>query len=178
MGKRAAVLNMGRRPGVSGFLGAALCALLLAIGAPVLAAPVSCAMDAAVLTGATKAAVTRFRIELATTAQQRARGLMYRETLPQDAGMLFVYPDEAPRAFWMRNTLIPLDMLFIDAAGQIVSVHENAIPGDDTPIASGGKARFVLELNGGQARAHQIAAGSILSHPLIESGKARIPCAP
>ena len=70
----------------------------------------------------------RFQVEVADTPSERARGLMFRESLPRFAGMLFVYETPQPVAFWMRNTLIPLDMLFFDAAGRLTRMHANARP--------------------------------------------------
>ncbi|WP_339113024.1 DUF192 domain-containing protein [Thioclava sp. GXIMD2076] len=158
-----------------GSLCAALVALACYHSGPAEAAGISCALDRAVFSENGKQ-LDSFDIELATTVKERERGLMYRESMPEDAGMLFVYPDEGPRSFWMRNTLIPLDMIFIDAAGMVVSVHENAIPGDLTPISSGADARFVLELNGGRARADGISRGTVLSHPMIARQVALRPC--
>ena len=106
----------------------------------------------------------RFDIELATTPDQRERGLMYRKSLGANAGMLFMYPDEEPVAFWMKNTLIPLDMLFIKADGQIVHVARNAAPLDETPIASGQPVRAVLEINGGAADALGIKEGDTVEY--------------
>jgi len=106
----------------------------------------------------------RFDIELATTPDQRERGLMYRKSLGANAGMLFMYPDEEPVAFWMKNTLIPLDMLFIKADGQIVHVARNAVPLDETPIASGQPVRAVLEINGGAADALGIKEGDTVEY--------------
>ncbi|MDA5193659.1 DUF192 domain-containing protein [Govanella unica] len=90
-----------------------------------------------------------FQVEIADTDKERLRGLMYRKTLPDDGGMLFDYGEDREVAMWMRNTLIPLDMLFIDKAGVVRHIHENAIPHDETPIASGVPVRAVLELKGG-----------------------------
>ena len=106
----------------------------------------------------------RFDIELATTPDERERGLMYRKSLGANAGMLFMYPDEEPVAFWMKNTLIPLDMLFIKADGQIVHVARNAVPLDETPIASGQPVRAVLEINGGAADALGIKEGDTVEY--------------
>lgn len=90
-----------------------------------------------------------FHVELARTDRQRMRGLMYRRSLPDDGGMLFDYGRDAEIAMWMRNTFIPLDMLFIDRRGVVRHIHEKAIPHDETPIPSGGPVRAVLELKGG-----------------------------
>lgn len=90
-----------------------------------------------------------FRVELAQTDQQRSQGLMFRPFLATDAGMLFIYPADRPIAMWMKNTLIPLDMLFLGADGHVVALHERAVPHSLRTIASGVSARAVLELPGG-----------------------------
>jgi len=111
------------------------------------------------------ASVARFLVERADDEAERARGLMNRHEMAADAGMIFVYPSERAVAFWMHDTLIPLDMIFADARGRIVSLHENARPLDDTPIPSGAPVRYVLEINGGQARALGLAPGMVLRLP-------------
>ena len=83
--------------------------------------------------------------------------------------MLFDFVNERPVSFWMRNTLIPLDMVFIRANGEIVHVHENAIPHDETPIPSGEPVRFVLEIPGGRAAELGIGAGDTLVHPRVSA---------
>lgn len=92
-----------------------------------------------------------FYLELALTPPEREKGLMFRRRIPKDWGMLFVYPDERPRSFWMQNTFIPLDMVFIDAAGRIVNIIANAAPLTRVQRNSEGPARYVLELAGGRA---------------------------
>ncbi len=139
------------------------------------AAPVACHPDTALLT-LPSGGQAQFRLEIADDEDERELGLMNRDHLARSAGMLFVYPDERRVAFWMRNTLIPLDMIFVDGAGRVVSVHENAKPHDETPIPSGAPVRFVLEINGGLARAIGIAPGAVLSHPAIAPEIALVPC--
>lgn len=109
----------------------------------------------------------RFDITLADTAEARSRGLMYVREMPADAGMLFVYEAPAHARFWMRNTLISLDMLFADSRGVLRRVHERAQPLDETVIDGGPGVRFVLEINGGQARALGIGPGAQMRHPAI-----------
>lgn len=92
-----------------------------------------------------------FDIEIARTASEQAYGLMKRKSMPADHGMLFLFNTEDERSFWMKNTLIPLDMIFIRADGTIHSIHDSAIPHDLTPINSNGPVMAVLELNGGRA---------------------------
>jgi uncharacterized protein len=109
----------------------------------------------------------RFSVEVADTAEERAQGLMFRESMPKFAGMLFVYETPQPVAFWMRNTLIPLDMLFFDDAGRLVRVKSNARPLDETPIPGGDGIRYVLEINGGVAEQLGIGPGAEIRHPAI-----------
>lgn len=118
----------------------------------------------------------RFAIELADTPQERARGLMYRETLPRGAGMLFVYERPQRASFWMKNTLIPLDMIFIDRSGKVSRVHDSAIPGDLTAIEGGDRVFAVLEINGGLAGTYGITAGSEVQHPVFAGGSPVWPC--
>ncbi|SEL87955.1 hypothetical protein SAMN05443999_10938 [Roseovarius azorensis] len=118
----------------------------------------------------------RFSVEVADSAESRARGLMHRESLPTTAGMLFVYPAPRQVGFWMKNTLIPLDMLFVDATGTVTSVHHMAIPHDETPIFGGSDTIAVLEINGGLARRMGITAGTQLQHPAFAKDGAAWPC--
>ncbi len=90
---------------------------------------------------------------------------MHRTELPAGAGMLFVYEHPQSVAFWMRNTLIPLDMIFVDIRGEIVHLHENAQPLDETPIPGGDSVFAVLEINGGLSRRIGFKVGDTLRHP-------------
>lgn len=118
----------------------------------------------------------RFSVEVADDAIERQKGLMNRPDMPMGAGMLFVYHQTRVLSFWMKNTLIPLDMIFLDEAGTVVKVHENAIPLDLTSISSGVPARYVLEINGGLARAIGISEGTELRHPAVLQHLAVWPC--
>lgn len=109
----------------------------------------------------------RFDVELADDDASRAKGLMNRPEMPRRAGMLFIYPRPQRASFWMRNTLIPLDMIFADREGRVTKVHSNAIPLDETMIDGGRNVRFVLEINGGLAERYGIAPGTLLRHPAI-----------
>ena len=95
--------------------------------------------------------VASFYLELALDADQRRKGMMFRRQMQTGWGMLFVYPDEKLRRFWMQNTFIPLDMVFMDAQGEIVHIIAEAEPLTRTPRRSKRPARFVLELAGGKA---------------------------
>jgi uncharacterized membrane protein (UPF0127 family) len=98
-------------------------------------------------------------VELARTPEARSRGLMYRESLAPDAGMLFVFDESTRQSFWMRNTLIPLDMIFIDDTGRIVGIVERAEPQTLTGRGVNEPSRYVLEVNGGWSAAHGVAPG-------------------
>ncbi|MEM9755105.1 MAG: DUF192 domain-containing protein [Pseudomonadota bacterium] len=118
----------------------------------------------------------RFNVEVADDPDERAVGLMHRESMAQSAGMLFVYPVEEEVGFWMENTLIPLDMIFFDATGTVVKVHENAVPLDRTVIRSEFPTQYVLEINAGLAEQIGIAPGVELRHPAVGQDAAAWPC--
>lgn len=103
-----------------------------------------------------------FRVELARTEDERERGLMYREQLAPDAGMLFLFERSAPLTFWMKNTFIPLDMIFIDSDRQIIGIVENAEPRTLTARRVEGSAQYVLEIGGGVSAKLGVQAGSIV----------------
>ncbi len=105
-----------------------------------------------------------FDVEIARSANELAYGLMNRSGMAKDHGMLFVFRDETERSFWMKNTLIPLDMLFIRSDGIIHRIHPSAIPHDLTPIFSQGPVMAVLELNGGRSADLGIKAGDRVIH--------------
>lgn len=109
----------------------------------------------------------RFTVELADTAASRNQGLMHREKLAPSAGMLFIYERPQHASFWMRNTLIPLDMIFMDDTGRVTRIHSNAVPLDETAIDGGAGVRFVLEINGGFAKRLGIVEGAEMQHPSI-----------
>jgi uncharacterized protein len=117
-----------------------------------------------------------FVVEVADDAAERAQGLMFREAMPLSDGMLFVYDSPRRPSFWMKNTLIPLDMVFADATGTVTRVHANAVPGDLSPVDGGNGVMFVLEINGGLAEKLGIAPGAVLRHPSIPAAIAAWPC--
>ena len=127
-------------------------------------------------TCATPTASCASSVEVMDDAGERAQGLMFRESLPRFSGMLFVYETPQPVAFWMRNTLIPLDMLFFDGAGRLTRIKSNAAPHDETPIVGGDDVRYVLEINGGLAAELGIDLGAELRHPALDQAAAAWPC--
>jgi uncharacterized protein len=118
----------------------------------------------------------RFSVEIADDAEERARGLMHRSSMPSAAGMLFVYPKPQTLSFWMRNTLIELDMIFIDPTGVIRHIHHRARPMDETPVFGGTDLTHVLEINGGMAERLGLQAGDIVRHPSFGQADAAWPC--
>ena len=118
----------------------------------------------------------RFAVEVADDAAERAEGLMFREKLPVSSGMLFIYDHPQPVAFWMKNTLIPLDMIFIGAEGRVEQVHAKAVPGDLTPIPGPGDTLMVLEIGGGLAARLGLGEGAVLRHPALDQSGALWPC--
>lgn len=109
----------------------------------------------------------KYTVEVAATQEQQAVGLMFRASMPQDSGMLFVYKTPQPLAFWMENTYLPLDLIFIGQDGRILNVAANAKPLSRQPILSAGQAIGVLEINGGQAATLGIAPGDRVEHPRL-----------
>lgn len=117
-----------------------------------------------------------FSVEIADTAQRRARGLQGRDHLPSSAGMLFLYESVGPASFWMKDTPIRLDMLFISEAGTVIYVHRNAVPYDTTPIRADGPVAAVLEINGGLSEQFGILEGTEIRHPAFDQDVAAWPC--
>ena len=107
-----------------------------------------------------KTGVHPFAVEVVSNEADRAKGLMYRKSLPEGQGMLFDFHSEQDVSFWMQNTYIPLDMIFIKADGTISTIAENTIPYSETPVPSSEPVRAVIEIKGGGARQLGIAAGA------------------
>lgn len=112
-----------------------------------------------------------YSVELALTGEERAVGLMNREEMAEDHGMLFRFESPRPVTMWMKNTLIPLDMIFIRRDGTVAGFHENAEPLSLETIASPEPVLYVLELNGGKAEEMGLQEGDVVRHPVIETGK-------
>ncbi len=135
------------------------------------ARPQACTPQAALrlepLEIATSSGVARFAVELADTPKRREIGMMCRTSVAPDRGMLFDFGAPTDVAFWMRNTLIPLDMVFIAANGRVYSIVRNAQPQTDTPRPSGGPIRGVLEIAGGRAAQLGILPGDRVRHRIF-----------
>ncbi|WP_116083864.1 DUF192 domain-containing protein [Tropicimonas sp. IMCC34011] len=117
----------------------------------------------------------RFRVDVADDPAERAKGLMFVEEMSRGKGMLFIYDAPQRASFWMKNTLIPLDMVFVGPDGIVTRVHDNAVPHDETPIDGGEGVYAVLEINGGLAEALGIEEGSQMRHPAFGE-EAAWPC--
>src|SRR5271156_3026998 len=115
----------------------------------------------------TKSGVQVFSVEMATTEDEKTTGLMYRKELADGKGMLFDFSPEQEVSMWMKNTYIPLDMIFIRADGRILRIAENTEPMSTKIIASGGLAKAVLEVIAGTAQKYGIAPGDRVAHPLF-----------
>jgi len=105
-----------------------------------------------------------YTLEIANTDVARQRGLMERDAVPEDRGMIFVFPEERELAFWMKNTRIPLDIIYLDAGGQVVSVHQMK-PYDRTSVPSARDAKYAIELNLGQVAKTGVKPGDVLQIP-------------
>ena len=129
--------------------------------------PVAQAASIQPLEIATKSGVRVFSVEMATTEEEQAKGLMFRRELPEGQGMLFDFQREQPTSFWMKNTYISLDMIFIRADGRILRIAENTEPLSTKIISSGGLAKGVLEVAAGTAQKYGIQPGDRVAHPLF-----------
>jgi uncharacterized membrane protein (UPF0127 family) len=117
-----------------------------------------------------------FSVEIADDEAERAQGLMFRESLARGAGMLFVYPEPQTAAFWMKNSLIPLDIIFLNETGQVIRIQADAVPGDLTPLPGGDNVFAVLEINAGLAARYGISAGSEMRHEVFSKTAPIWPC--
>jgi uncharacterized membrane protein (UPF0127 family) len=151
--------------------GSRLAAALLITGwALLVALPATRAAGPDTIEIVTRTGVHAFAVELATNTAERALGLMYRKELPEGRGMLFDFQTEQPVQFWMHNTYIPLDMIFIAGDGRVVRVAENAKPMSDDMIPSGRPVRAVLEVIAGTARKFGIAPGDRVTGSFFGKG--------
>jgi len=146
--------------------------LTVGLGARALAAEISSpqpTLPQSLLTIQTAKGPARFTVERATTSQQQQTGLMSRKTLAPNAGMLFDFVTERPQSFWMKNTLIPLDMVFIKADGTIVRIAANTTPLSEDPVPSYEPVRVVLEIPGGRAAELGMQPGDRAIHPIFRN---------
>ena len=133
-----------------------------------------CAEDHVHLLGSWGAA--QFAVELADSDAKRAQGLMHRDSMERFSGMLFVYDAPQKVAFWMKDTLISLDILYFTGQGQLLDLHENAVPGDLTPLRSSGAVQYVLEINAGLAKALKLRSDTVLMHPSLTQDEKTLTC--
>jgi uncharacterized protein len=145
-------------------------ATLVACWALIAAFPAARAAGQDTIEIVTRTGVHAFTVELATNTAERAVGLMYRKELPEGRGMLFDFHDDQPVQFWMHNTYISLDMIFIASDGRVVRVAENAKPMSDDLIPSGRPVRAVLEVIAGTARKFGIAPGDRVTGAFFGKG--------
>ena len=114
-----------------------------------------------------------FKVEVARTQAEKSMGLMFRKSLAEDHGMVFIYKRPRQVAMWMKNTFIPLDLVFIKSRGEVANVVHDAIPHDETPRPSTGRVGYVLELAAGVAKKINLRAGDQIFHPSISQVRAR-----
>jgi len=143
-----------------------LAAALIAVSA-LLVGTLARAASFSTLEIATKSGVHIFSVEMATTEEEKQKGLMYRKELADGKGMLFDFSPEQQISMWMKNTYISLDMIFIRADGRVLRIAENTEPESTRIISSGGLARGVLEVPAGTAQKYGIVPGDRVSHPLF-----------
>ena len=108
-----------------------------------------------------------FTLEIAKTNEERAKGLMFRKSMPQDHGMLFIFHDARPISMWMKNTLISLDMIFVSGEGMVTSIIQHTTPLSEEIITSDQPAQGVIEVNAGVAQKIGLAPGDKIHHPLF-----------
>jgi uncharacterized protein len=141
----------------------------LVIALSVLQADLAPAAELQTLEIASKTGVHAFQVEMAITPEEKEHGLMFRRELPEGQGMLFDFMVDQPVAFWMKNTYIPLDMIFIRGDGRILRIAENTEPMSERNIPSGGPVRAVLEVIAGTAKKFGIAAGDRVAGSIFDS---------
>ena len=135
--------------------------------AAVVALKSSSAVELQPLEIVSKTGVHTFAVEMAVTPDEQAKGLMFRRELPEGQGMLFDFGREQPATFWMKNTYVSLDMIFIRADGRILRIAENTVPLSEALVPSGGPVRAVLEVVAGSAKKLGIAPGDQVAHPIF-----------
>lgn len=114
----------------------------------------------------TRQKLARIDVEAAINPAERQQGLMYRTKMDEDKGMIFIFERDDMQSFWMKNTIIPLDIMFIDSKGVINTIHKNTIPYSEKPLPSKSKSQFVVEVNGGYCDRHGIKEGDLIEYKL------------
>jgi uncharacterized protein len=117
---------------------------------------------------ASKSGVHVFSVELATNDEERSRGLMFRRSVPEGTGMLFDFKRDQDVSFWMKNTYVSLDMIFIRGDGRILRIAENTVPESERLVPSGGPVRAVLEVVAGTAKKFGIQPGDRVASPILQ----------
>jgi uncharacterized membrane protein (UPF0127 family) len=146
------------------------CALVLvfALASALLGSPGGLsAVELAPLEIVSKTGVHTFGVEMAVTPEEQAKGLMFRRELPEGQGMLFDFQREQPAVFWMKNTYVPLDMIFIRGDGRILRIAEHTVPLSEDLVRSGAPVRAVLEVIAGTAQKLGIVPGDRVAHPIF-----------
>ena len=144
-----------------------LCRAAVAMAIAAVALPLAACSDEGKLVLHSATGDYSFNVEVVDTNESRAKGLMYVQELADDAGMLFDFKEEREVSFWMRNTFIPLDMVFIDKDGVVKNIHVNARPHDVTGIPSEGPVQFVLEIPGGRSVEIGLQPGDTMDHKRV-----------
>jgi uncharacterized protein len=144
-------------------------AVIAAMALSLLHADLAPAAELQTLEIAGKTGVHAFQVEMAITPEEKEHGLMFRRELPEGRGMLFDFMVDQPVAFWMKNTYIPLDMIFIRGDGRILRIAENTEPMSERNIPSGGPVRAVLEVIAGTAKKFGIAAGDRVAGSIFDA---------
>ncbi len=143
-------------------------AIALVLGAVALSTPTALAQSLTPVTIRSGETTHAFNVEIADTEEERQKGLMFRESLPEDGGMLFDFGNPQPATIWMKNTLIPLDILFINTDGEVLAIARNAVPHSLRLITPGVPVKGVLEINGGAAAKLGIKPGDTVIHPMFK----------
>lgn len=158
-----------------GLMAAALLAVMLPVGAQAQQSlynpqPQSGLTETPLTIRTVTGTLHEFTVEIAETPRQQAIGMMFRREAPKDRGMLFPFEEERVASFWMKNTLVSLDLLFVAGNGEIMRIHRRAQPHSLAPLSSGVPVMAVLELAGGEADRRDIRAGDIVQHPFFGTG--------
>lgn len=114
----------------------------------------------------TRQKLAKIDVEVAINPTERSQGLMFRSKMKEDKGMIFIFERDDMQSFWMKNTIIPLDIMFINSKGVINTIHKNTVPYSERPLPSKDKSQFVVEVNGGYSDRHGIKEGDLIEYKL------------